>query len=248
MPPQREDVSEELALSPAAPPRLKLPRHPEMLALALSSYLKSYNLYPDAPCVHPRPISFPSGQQKLNWESSLPDTKYRDTYSRWLRAAKHEKICWIGSFSMWTRSWVGDPEWDSRPWHVWAAAILRFKNRKGKCMIIYDCDPRIPSGYDETSPQITTRARDFLLRAQFKLVKRLQQKEKIPINALFYSTDTRRSGRDRCLYYTMKWIRKMVRYGDAPFKGFDDSGRSVDPRTTRCALLIYNTVSLGSSA
>ncbi|OJJ06216.1 hypothetical protein ASPVEDRAFT_75374 [Aspergillus versicolor CBS 583.65] len=127
------------------PPRLKVPRNPKILAPRLSHYLRKYNRYPNAPNVHPNPISFPTGQQKANWAASLPDITHRDTYPVWWRRPKHNKTCWLGFFSTWTASWVGDSQWDTRPWHAWAVAVLKLRNELGKCIIIYDCDPRIPS-------------------------------------------------------------------------------------------------------
>ncbi|KAL4871429.1 hypothetical protein BDV12DRAFT_28664 [Aspergillus spectabilis] len=54
----------------------------------------------------------------------------------------------IGLFSTWTQTWVGDVNWNDQPCHAWAVAILKLKrNNKGKVMIIYDCDPRLPEGY-----------------------------------------------------------------------------------------------------
>ncbi|OJJ56503.1 hypothetical protein ASPSYDRAFT_91762 [Aspergillus sydowii CBS 593.65] len=230
---------------PIVQPRLKLPRNPEILAPSLSRYLRKYNQYPSAPSVHPRPISFPTNQQKTNWATSLPDGKHRDTYAVWWRSPKHNKACWLGCFSTWTSSWVGDVKWDTRPWHAWAVAVLKLHNESGKCIIIYDCDPRIPAGYRykykhtkrKRNRVISVRPRRFLLPVQTKLIEHLRMRENVPIRAVFYNTDTRRAGRNRCVYYTMKWIRKVVRFGDKPFWGFDEEGRSLDPRTKRCALL-----------
>lgn len=122
--------------------------------------------------------------------------------------------------------------------------MLKLQNERGKCIIIYDCDPRIPCGYNhkytkytKRSRVISVRPRRFLLPVQTKLIEYLRRRENVPIKAVFYSTDTRRAGRDRCVHYTMKWVRKVVRFGDVPFMGFDEDGRSLDPRTKRCALL-----------
>lgn len=242
--PNNQDVSFSTATATATlTPRLKLPRNPEILAPRLSRYLRKYNKYPNAPSVHPSPISFPTGQQKTNWASALPDGNHRDTYAVWWRSPKHNKACWLGCFSTWTSSWVGDPKWDSRPWHAWAVAVLKMQDGRGKCIIIYDCDPRIPSGgyryrykHNKRSRVISVRPRRFLLPVQAKLIEYLRMRENVPVRAVFYSTGTRRAGRNRCLYYTMRWMRKMVRFGDKPFLGFDKEGRSLDPRTKRCAL------------
>ncbi|KAL4780709.1 hypothetical protein BJX76DRAFT_364122 [Aspergillus varians] len=219
------DDQNDPALTPTTYRRLRVPRNPEILASALSHYLQAYSLYPNAPYVHPRPITFPTGESKCNWVASLPDGNDRETYPVWWRASKHGKSCLVGCFSTWTRSWVGDPTWDDQPWHTWAVAILKLTSGTGKCMIIYDCDPHFPSGYKKRSSRIAVRPHRFLLPVQVKLIHYLRRREKVPIRAL-----------DRCLYYTMKWIRKVVRYGDVPFMGFNNRGRSMDPRTKRCAL------------
>ncbi|KAL5338395.1 hypothetical protein BJX70DRAFT_366935 [Aspergillus crustosus] len=119
--------------------------------------------------------------------------------------------------------------------------------REVKVMIIYDCDPRLPEGHrlqqgkggacGGGGGEITTRPHLFLLPAQVALRRYLRQQEKLPIKALFYYMDTRKSGRGKCLYYTMKWMRKMIKYRDAPFRGFSESGRSLDRRTRGCALV-----------
>ncbi|KAL4964063.1 uncharacterized protein BDV14DRAFT_201315 [Aspergillus stella-maris] len=227
--------------------RLRLPRNPEIMAKKLSRrYLRKYNKYhPNAPNVHSRPITFTHAQAKANWRDSIPDAKHRETFAMWWHAPKHNKSTWLGCFSTWTRSWVGDSAWDKQPWHVWGVAAIKVADGKGKAVIIYDCDPLFPKDCDdeedkEVKPTTRIHARPgtFMLGMQANLLYHIRRVEKANIKYVFYNTDTRRAGRNRCLRNTLRWMRKLVEYGDEPFvEGFDKRGVSLDPRANGCALV-----------
>ncbi|KAL4941416.1 hypothetical protein BDV06DRAFT_212699 [Aspergillus oleicola] len=228
--------------SPPKPRRLSLPRDPNIVARKLSRYLKKFDRHPSGPNVHHLPITFKDEQAKTNWLKSLPDGKKRETFSVWWHAPKFNKFTWLGCFSTWTGTWVADEDWDKRGWHVWGVAAIKMAKGKGKCLILYDCDPLFPDGHDENGNEpctrIDARPRTFMLQMQVNLLWHIRRIEKVNVKYVFYNTCTRRSGQDRCLYNTMRWMRKLIEFGDEAFiEGFDEKGVSLDPRAKGCALV-----------
>lgn len=115
---------------------------PAKIAAILNQFSTNFN----APYVHHRLVTFPTDIDCANWLSSLPsgDADLRDTFSSWWCSPKHGKSTWIGLFSTWTSSYVGDSNWDKRSWHVWGVAAIKSQKGRGKYLIIWDCDPRSP--------------------------------------------------------------------------------------------------------
>lgn len=208
-----------------------IPQDPYTSAALLTVFLTQFQSEPTAPYIHPNPISWTKDLDKANWAGSLPegDAEDRDFFTTWWCASKGGKQCWIGLFSMWRSTWVGT-DWDREPWHVWGAAVIKPQQGTGKYLMIWDCDPRDPYIPEGT----LKRPRDFLLPVQMKLVDFIRQNRQAQINGLFYHTNQRVQGRDRCLPYTCEWVLEMAEWGDMPFVGFDEEGRSLDPRTTDC--------------
>lgn len=209
---------------------------PAKIAAILNQFFTNF----DAPYVHPQLITFPTDTDRANWSKSLPsgDAGLRDTFSTWWCSPKYSKSTWIGLFSTWTSSYIGDRDWDKRPWHVWGAAAIKSQKGRGKYLIIWDCDPRSPYN-EEGEEHHTKRPQDFMLGTQVKLLNFLQRcnngrKARAQINAVFYNIDTSLSGQDKCLEHTMRWVVRMTEFGDSPFKGFDHNGNSLDPRTQEC--------------
>ncbi|KAL4789400.1 hypothetical protein BDV19DRAFT_26014 [Aspergillus venezuelensis] len=86
--------------------------------------------------------------------------------------------------------------------------------------------------------RINARLHTLMLGMQGNLLWYIRRVEKANVKYVFYNTDARRAGRYRCLTNTMRWIRKLVEYGDEPFvERFDKRGVSLDPRAKRCALI-----------
>ncbi|KAJ5552093.1 hypothetical protein N7494_001471 [Penicillium frequentans] len=55
---------------------------PDCLSPELARFLQQFSAQSDAPCVHPRPISFYDGSSRLSWRPALPDDdSQRDTYA-----------------------------------------------------------------------------------------------------------------------------------------------------------------------
>jgi hypothetical protein len=109
----------------------------------------------------------------------------------------------LGLFSTWTTTWVGRKrdEWDK--WHCWAVALIKGWKRQGLHMIIWDCDPRV---IDDCRPH------QFLLPMQLNFLRFAQNKGKI--ETLWYNQDTTLAGLDRCLTYSLWWIKKVAAIGD----------------------------------
>jgi hypothetical protein len=42
------------------------------------------------------------------------------------------------------------------------------------------------------------------------------------VSGIWYNTDSSKSGRNKCLKYTLEWILEMASIGDVPFQGKDD--------------------------
>ncbi|KAJ5720219.1 uncharacterized protein N7483_008153 [Penicillium malachiteum] len=98
----------------------ELPKDPKTLSPKLVDFLVQFNLHPAAPYVYSRPISWSKAFDKANWSNHLleGDADGRDFFSNWSCSKKPEMACSIALFSMWTSSWVRDPDWDSKTWHV----------------------------------------------------------------------------------------------------------------------------------
>jgi hypothetical protein len=208
---------------------------PDSISPELARWLQQFTAQPDAPDVHPYPISFYEGSDRRNWLDSLPgEDSQRHTFSEWWNARHEGKKVWIGLFSTPTANWIQDPEWDSRPWHVWGAAVLHPESGQGKYIIIWDCDPKEPFNIDGTMK----RHKSFLLTPQYKLIQWLRRTRGVKVLGVFYHVDQSRSGQDRCLQHTCDWIQRMVEFGNNCFQGWDEQGNSSDERTTDC---VYTT-------
>jgi len=65
-------------------PLLRPPANPYTDCSDISRFLillQSHSANLKRPYIHPVPISFVNNTAKVNWASSLPDTKYRHTFS-----------------------------------------------------------------------------------------------------------------------------------------------------------------------
>ncbi|KAN0083728.1 hypothetical protein V8E54_002816 [Elaphomyces granulatus] len=154
-------------------------------------------------------ISFLDGTAKANW-TMYPDISSRHTFSHFWKSKR--KNIRLGLFSTWTTTWVGKESDEWHKWHCWAVAIIKGSTRQGLHLIIWDCDPQ---EIDNRRPH------QFLLSMQLKFLQFAQQNGKI--KTLWYNQDTKLSGHDRCLTYSVWWIKKVAAIGDVCFSGRNDS-------------------------
>lgn len=154
----------------------EIAKNPAVSLLQIAEFLKSLHSMPRAPNIHPHPVAFPTEIDRANWSDSLPpgDAINRHTYSSWWCAPKFRKHTWVALFTTWTASYIGDPDWDNQPWHVWGAAAIGSQKGRGKYIIIWDCDPRSP--YTPVGSQHRTKQpKEFMLGTQIKLLNFLHQ-------------------------------------------------------------------------
>ncbi|KAI9376725.1 hypothetical protein BJX61DRAFT_538630 [Aspergillus egyptiacus] len=203
--------------------RKRLPRDPETPASSLSTTLSSFNFSPNAPCVHPActPASSPSRTTAPNRTGSTPSpTPPTETLTRSGGAREN------------TPNRPGMPS--SAPGQVPGSGIASGTVDRGISVSVSG-SVSSSSSKNKWGLTISRRPDRFLLPVQVKLLEYIRRRKKVPIKGLFYNVDQRRKGKDRCLYYTMRWVRKTVGFGDWPFQGFDEEGSSLDLRTRGCA-------------
>jgi hypothetical protein len=192
-----------------------IPRDPKTLCSDISIYLLllSTRTTQSIPYVHPLPVSFENKKVKENWLNYLPNSDYRDTMQRFLRARQTTRNVKLVFFSTPTASWVGQTmkTWNSTPWHCWGCAIIRCGG-SGYALVIWDCDPKVVE-----SPRT---AEDYLHCSQRSFL-RLLKKDR-PIRQVWVHRDLKYSGQDRCLYFTLQWITHLVSLGDLEFKNNHD--------------------------
>lgn len=88
-----------------------------------------------APYVHQTPIAYPTKANKDNWRTAFEGAALLDTYEQFWKARTTANTR-LGLFSTWNATWVGDPEWSTRCWHVWGAALVKNPTRYGKHLYI----------------------------------------------------------------------------------------------------------------
>ena len=169
--------------------------------------------------IHPRPISYPTLQNKSNYSNAFADSKLQDNYQRlWkLGPGPEESKVWLALLTTWTQSWVGSATpWDEIGWHAWAAALIRDDENggKGKHLLIWDCDA------DMKRNLRALRRRDVLCPTQILFVAMAEKKGKI--KDIWIGGDRNR-GQGRCLEMTANWIHKMASLEDSAYKGKGDS-------------------------
>lgn len=185
-----------------------IPSNPETLASEISEFLKSLQNQPttySVPYIHPLPISFEHQSHKNNWFYYLPDGDHRDTIQRFCQAKTQTTNIRLGLFSMPTSSWVGQKQesWDKAPWHCWGCALIRHKE-SGYIIILWDCDPK---------PVNERRSSEDLLQCGQRTLVRVLKK-RFAIREIWINIDRQFSGFDKCLHFTLRWIKFMAQYGN----------------------------------
>ncbi|KAI8177600.1 hypothetical protein K4K51_005297 [Colletotrichum sp. SAR 10_75] len=195
----------------------QLPTHPCTLATEINCALQRLQ-QPQGPYVHPRTISFKDGQGKAFWDN-LPDRADRDLVGNFTRISHQDRQCWIGFFSVPERNWVGSGnEWDKFVWHCFAAMVV-LDETKGKHLFIYDNDTKYGTTTD-------LRVKTMLWGLQKSLWEEL--KKRSGTVTVWYSTDTRHRGTNKCLQHALGQAQK---WSLEPDRKLSTSGEKPDSRT-----------------
>ena len=125
-------------------------------ALSAIQSLATRKFGQDAVYIHPRVLAFDTEVRKVDWLVYKEDLEVSDVFNTFLVANKtnHAGVgdryptVWIAMFKTPVGSWVGDRNWNKRPWHNWAAAIMRGPTSYGKHVFFYDCDTDVQTGVD----------------------------------------------------------------------------------------------------
>ncbi|RDW69017.1 uncharacterized protein DSM5745_08777 [Aspergillus mulundensis] len=214
-------------------PVLRKCHNPEALASELSKYLVDYGKYPNAPNVHPRPVTYPNQKAKDDW-SELPDADDRDTFEEWGRNMwAPGRVSSLAMFSTWTKPYENDENGED-PWHIWAVFVVETAKKDGHAVVIYDCDPRRIKGQWKNKKTIHRPPKGIMFDVQAELVDYLRYKQNLKIKGLFYNADQTRSGKNQCMKYTMQWMSRMVQAGDVRFAEIGGKGKCADPRVKNC--------------
>ena len=208
-----------------------LPKDPKTPASDINQFLTDWATRDTRVYVHPRVLSFATGQRKMNWGGSLPDADDRDVLANFIRAPKPNpqggtKQCWLafasGPVALPDKtgrngSWVGKPteEWDNGPWHCFAIAVIRaVRPETGYNLIICDPDPNLKA--EQANPRI----RDVLRDLQRDLYTQLREKSKN--TRVWYRTRRDRDGEGQCLRNAMELLEELVHKGGGQWQGEDD--------------------------
>ena len=103
----------------------------------------------------------------------------------------------IALFATWTKLWVANMAWTSDTWH-WGAAFLGNAGRKGKHLIIFDCEANLDQDFS------TVRPEKFMLSTQLSFIKwaRLNYQ----IDSLWYGNGDIEPTPMHCVRHTVDWI------------------------------------------
>ncbi|OTB04768.1 hypothetical protein M426DRAFT_320356 [Hypoxylon sp. CI-4A] len=205
------------------------PSDPESLGSEIATFLQQFRdpmINGNCPYIHMRAISFHSDQDRANWIGYMPDPLTRDLFSNFGGSdPKYKKNTQIGLFSTPTGQLVGN-QWQDRGWHVYVVAIVRdaIPDRKGKRILIWDCDP-VPTASE------TTRWRSVLWGRQRTFVDYLRKHRAMSKAEIWYNTDDSYSGRNQCLMLSLQKVAQWASLGDIGYLG------SEDPRFQNCVKL-----------
>jgi hypothetical protein len=181
-----------------------------MLASALNENLESLqrssSIY-----VHKKVLTFPDGLSKENWMGSIPDCSDRGCFTALFHTPKGGRRPWVALFNTWTRTWVGDHDWDQRDWHAWGCAVIPSSGNKPRQLLLYDCDPV------QIDPK--RQADHFILSLQAKFIKLAQENGRFEF---WYNQDTTKSNRDLCLLHSWDWVTSIATFGEEAWKGDND--------------------------
>jgi hypothetical protein len=92
--------------------------------------------------LHPRPLSFYTGRDKVDWMPIFDDAQYRDTYSTFTNSGRNGATQAVGLFQTWGQTWVGQPArpWENDEWHAWLGATAPAPNQPGKTVLLWDSE------------------------------------------------------------------------------------------------------------
>lgn len=194
---------------PERPDASKL--HGDITAAELSGFLAYAQSLTDT-YVHPRPISFPTSANKANWADALPDTAERDCYDSLRTAASSSNR--LALFETWTKSWVGNPDWRTDPWHCWGAAILKNPTGYGKHLIIFDCEADMNQDFSVVRP------RSFMLPTQLSFIKSARDYSRV--DSVWYGNAGITPIPLHDVLHTVEWIESFASHLEPMFQGPSD--------------------------
>lgn len=120
-----------------------------------------------------------------------------------------------------TANWINDSAGAMTYWHCYAFAVIADR-KKGKHLIIWDCDP-VEGGGDK----LHVRRLRFGQRDLIQWIRKNKLKTR-GLLRVWYNVDISRSGYDRCVSFTCSKIQEWVTMGDTLFLG------DKDPRIEGC--------------
>ncbi|KAI0855964.1 hypothetical protein F4860DRAFT_494603 [Xylaria cubensis] len=223
---------------------LRMPTHPDTIGPTFEKYLRQYNAgrleevpnHPELtnqpkssqPYVHPRSISFVRASHRIRYLHRCGTKWHRDIAARatleefWL-APKPGVSVSIAMFAVPTAGLGAGWRVDDEEWHAFSMIVLKESGQNGKHVLFWDCDP-----YDQLAEG--TRIREALQGFQRQAYEYL--KKKSGSLTIWYNSDRRWSGQQKCVRYSMERVRIWYDMGDRPYLG------DQDPRLRGCLRLL----------